>query len=76
MDATKVFTALLNGLTKRTFFGETEFDNETLRSQLYPDMAPEGIHILYSFFFPFFFPFFFFFFFFSLNVLAGSSFES
>jgi len=50
MDSSKIFTALLNGIAKRTFFGEKEFDNETLRSQLYPAMAVEGELFLWKFF--------------------------
>jgi len=42
MEGAKLFYGLLNGLTKRIFFQETEFDDETLKTQLYPDLSDEG----------------------------------
>lgn len=40
-DDTKSLIALLNGITKRTYYGEEEITNEFLKSEIYPDLPDE-----------------------------------
>lgn len=40
-DDTKSLVALLNGITKRTYYGEEEITNEFLKSEIYPDLPDE-----------------------------------
>ena len=43
MEGGKVYLALLNGLSKRMFFGEVSMNNDYLKSELCPDLADESM---------------------------------
>lgn len=40
-DDAKKFLALLNGIARRTYFGEDELSDDFLASQIYPDMPTD-----------------------------------
>jgi len=40
-DDAKKFLVLLNGIARRTYFGEDELSDEFLASQIYPDMPTD-----------------------------------
>lgn len=45
-DETKTLVALLNGITKRTYYGEEEITNEFLKSEIYPNMSDDEFNSL------------------------------
>lgn len=47
-DETKNLVALLNGITKRTYYGEEEITNEFLKSEIYPNMPDDEFNSLIS----------------------------
>lgn len=40
-DDAKCFLGLLNGLTKRIYYGNDEFSDEFLKNEIYPDIPDE-----------------------------------
>lgn len=47
-DAAKSLGALLNGVSQRLFFGKTEFTEELLKEQLYPELPREEFTALHD----------------------------
>lgn len=47
-DDTKTLVALLNGIAKRSYFGENEITNEFLKSEIYPELPEEDFNNLVS----------------------------
>ncbi|XP_076441562.1 COMM domain-containing protein 1-like [Babylonia areolata] len=46
-DDGKSFLALLNGLTRKNYYGQTEINNEFLKEQIYPNLSQEEFdHVL------------------------------
>ena len=44
--ADKKLMGLLNGITKRDFYGDTDISNEFLKEQLYPDLPEEDFEVI------------------------------
>ncbi|KAJ8309499.1 hypothetical protein KUTeg_014373 [Tegillarca granosa] len=47
-EDSKNLLALLNGVAKRTYYNETEFTDEFLKSQIYPDIAEDDFQAIVS----------------------------
>ncbi|WAR19028.1 COMD1-like protein [Mya arenaria] len=45
-DETKNIVALLNGITKRTYYGESEITNDFLKSEIFPNLSTEEFDAL------------------------------
>ena len=45
-DDPKTFLALLNGIAKRTYYGESDITDELLKSELYDAISPEEFNLL------------------------------
>ena len=45
-DDPKTFLALLNGITKRTYYGESDITDELLKSELYSSISSEEFDVL------------------------------
>ena len=45
-DDTKNYHALLNGISKRIFYKESDITNDYLKSQIYPDMSDDDFNKL------------------------------
>ena len=45
-DTPKNFLALLNGIAKRSYYGETEITDELLKSELFPNISDEAFNAL------------------------------
>lgn len=47
-EDSKNLLALLNGIAKRTYYNETEYTDEFLKSQIYPDISDDDFQAIVS----------------------------
>lgn len=48
VEATKSLSGLLNGITQKVYYNNTEITEELLKNELYPDLPQEDFNALYE----------------------------